>query len=153
MKAVFCDVDGVLNNAGTTKRSPSGYTGVSEDLIRNLKKIVDRTGAKIILSSDWRLIKDDPVHGKDYRYLVRKLLFVAHLKIYGHTADISWSRRGEEIRKYLDDHPGITEYAVLDDISFSDFRKYGLLDHFVHTDQDEGLTENDVERAIMILRG
>lgn len=101
MKIIFCDVDGVLNNARTTGRSPGGYKGVSDELIRKLKRIVEKTDARIVLSSDWRLVKDDPVHGKDYRYLTRKLLFVAGLKISDHTEDISWSRRGKEIRKYL----------------------------------------------------
>jgi hypothetical protein len=151
MKVIFCDVDGVLNNAWTDARSPGGYTGVSEELIRNLKKIVDETGARIVLSSDWRLIKDDPRQGKDYRYLARKLLFVGHLKIADHTDDISWSRRGEEIRKYLDDHPEITEYVILDDNFFSDFGKHK--NHFVHTDKNEGLTGRDVEKAIRILNG
>ena len=105
MKVIFCDVDGVLNNEKTRGHSPSGYTGVSNDLIRNLKKIVDQTDARIVLSSDWRLVKDDPEHGKDYRYLERKLLVVGHLSICDHTDDISWSKRGREICKYVEDHP------------------------------------------------
>lgn len=153
MKVIFCDVDGVLNNTRTSARSPGGYVGVSEELIRNLKKIVDATGARIVLSSDWRLVRKDPIRGKDYRYLVRKLLFAGHLKISGHTDDISWSRRGREIRKYLDDHPEVTGFVVLDDIPFTDFGKYNLLEHFVNTDNDEGLTQKDVEKAILILDG
>ena len=81
MKVIFCDVDGVLNNAVTKARSPSGYVGVSDQLILKLKAIVSKTGAAIVLSSDWRLVKDDPVHGKDYRYLARKLLFAGKMKI------------------------------------------------------------------------
>ena len=152
MKALFCDVDGVLNNSETRGHSPGGYTGVSDALIRNLKKIIDETGARIVLSSDWRLSKNDPVHGKDYRYLERKLLYTARLKISGQTDDISWSRRGKEIRQYLDEHPEITAYVILDDNPFSDFKKYNLQDHLVLTDWKEGLTEKDVERAVSILQ-
>ncbi len=153
MKVIFLDVDGVLNNRFTTARSPGGYVGVSEKLIRNVKKIADATGAKIVLSSDWRLLRDEPVRGKDYRYLARKLLFAGHLKISGYTDDITWSKRGREIRKYVDDHPEITEYVVLDDNPFRDFGKYGLPEHLVLTDSNLGLTDEDVCRAIRILQG
>lgn len=82
-----------------------------------------------------------------------ELLFTGRLRISGYTDDISWSRRGEEIRKYLDDHPEITEYVVLDDNSFRDFGKYDLPVHLVLTDPKLGLTEADVMRAIRILQG
>ena len=153
MKVIFCDVDGVLNNDVTKARSPSGFLGVSDILIRNLKKIVAETGAVIVLSSDWRLIRDDPRHGKDYRYLARKLRYVANLKISDHTADISWRFRGLEIRTYLDEHPQVTEYVVLDDLPFRDFQENGLLKNLVLTDSGEGLADADVERAVRILNG
>ena len=153
MKVIFCDVDGVLNNKKTQARSPSGYTGVSDGLIRNLQKITAETGAVIVLSSDWRLVKDDPSHGKDYRYLDRKLRFVGKMKIYDHTPDISWRERGHEIRRYLDEHPQVTDYVVLDDLPFRDFKDSGLLGNLVLTDHAEGLTDADVERAVKILRG
>ena len=153
MKVIFLDVDGVLNNADTKDRSPSGYKGVSGELIRNLREIVRKTGAQIILSSDWRLIRDDKVHGKDYRYLVRKLRFIGGLKLSGHTDDISWRYRGTEISKYLDDHPEIKEYVILDDLPFTDFYHKGHLEHLVLTDDKNGLTGKDIERAVRILQG
>ena len=153
MKAVFLDVDGVLNNAETIDRSPGGYTGVAANLIRNLRKIVHETGAVIVLSSDWRLVREDPVRGKDYRYLIRRLRFIGCLRIAGHTDDISWNRRGTEIRKYLDDHPEITEYVVLDDLPFRDFSACGLQRNLVLTDPGKGLTDSDVQHAIRILQG
>ena len=153
MKVIFCDVDGVLNNAETKAKSPSGYTGVSDELIQRLKRIVSETGAVIVLSSDWRLVKADPVHGKDYRYLVRRLRFVGHLRIEDHTDDIAWRYRGLEIRQYVDRHPQVTEFVVLDDLPFSDFPRHGLLGHLVLTDRKKGLTDSDVERAIRILKG
>ncbi len=153
MKAIFCDVDGVLNNPFTIGRSPSGYRGVSNRLMSNLRKIVAATGARIILSSDWRLLRNDPGRKKDYRYLVNKLRIVVSLDIDGHTDDIEWSKRGTEIRKYLKDHPEITEYVVLDDVPFRDFPTQGHLTHLVLTNDKLGLTQQDVDRAISILRG
>ena len=153
MKVIFCDVDGVLNNRGTTDRSPGGYRGVSNVLIHKLRRIVEATGAKIVLSSDWRLIRNIPGRKKDYRYLVRKLRIVCSLSIYDHTDDISWEMRGREILKYLKDHPEVTAYAVLDDIPFRDFSEGDLPAHLVLTDDRYGLTDKDVERAVRILQG
>ena len=153
MKVIFCDVDGVLNNDETTAISPNGYRGVSNELIRNLRNIVRETGAKIVLSSDWRLVRDDPEHSKDYRYLVRKLRFAGGLTIDGHTDDISWSKRGTEIKKYLQDHPEVTDYVILDDLPFRDFLFCRELRHLVLTDSRTGLTEEDVKRAVKILQG
>jgi len=48
MKVIFLDLDGVLVPAGQTPGIFDGY------LARNLKKIVEATGAEIVLSSDWR---------------------------------------------------------------------------------------------------
>lgn len=152
MKVIFLDVDGVLNNRYTAARSPGGYRGVSDELIRNVRKIVEETGARIVLSSDWRLIREDPERGKDYKYLARKLLFTGRIRIFGHTDDISWSKRGQEIRTYLDHHPQITEYVVLDDNPFRDFGPCGLKDHLILTDPNKGLTQKDVQRAICILK-
>ena len=153
MKVIFCDVDGVLNNESTSELTPNGYRGVSDKLIRNLRKIVDETGAKIVLSSDWRLLKDTPVNGKDYDYLVESLDKVSGLTLFDHTADISWSQRGAEIRKYLKDHPSITDFAVLDDILFLGFTDEDLIEHIVLTDAEEGLSDEDVLRAVKILQG
>ena len=54
-KIIFLDVDGVLNNVNTDDMNPSGYTGVSMKLVRNLAKIVERSAAKIVLTSDWKI--------------------------------------------------------------------------------------------------
>lgn len=153
MKVIFCDVDGVMNNKYSTERAPGGFTGVSEPLLRNLKKIVDETGAAIVLSSDWRLTKDDPEYSENYDYLAERLQTVAGFAIFGHTDDIRWSLRGDEIRKYLDDHPEVTDYVILDDIPFSSFGACNLGDHLILTNERKGLTEKDVHQAVEILNG
>ena len=153
MKVVFCDVDGVLNCESTKDASPNGYTGVSNRLVRNLKKIIDVTGADLVLSSDWRLVKDNLYNGKDYEYLVKKLRMIGGLEIKDHTIDISWNKRGLEIRTYLHDHPEVEEFVILDDLPFSDFGRNKLLENLVLTNSKYGLTAEDVKRAIRILQG
>lgn len=52
MKIIFLDIDGVLNVIG------QGYDeygqGFHPHLVENLKRIIDETGAKIVISSSWR---------------------------------------------------------------------------------------------------
>ena len=153
MKVIFCDVDGVLNTPYTKGRTPDGYRGVTNDLVRNLRKIVSATGAVIVLSSDWRLIRDDPKHRKSYYYLLRKLKFAGGLSIADHTEDIRWDRRGHEIRLFLEEHPEVTDFVILDDIPFGDFGVCGLLSNLVLTNPNKGLTSKDVDRAVRILQG
>ena len=45
MKVLFLDVDGVINIPA----------GMDPNLLENLRGVIETTGAKIVLSSDWRL--------------------------------------------------------------------------------------------------
>ena len=151
MKVIFCDVDGVLNNNETEERTPGGFRGISDALVEKLWKIADSCGAKIVISSDWRLLRYNPARKQDYDYLAEKLEAGGMPEISGHTDDISWKLRGTEIRKYLEDHPEITEYVILDDIPFADFADDELLPHLVLTDTRLGLSDEDVRKAVTIL--
>ena len=44
MKVLFLDVDGVINIPA----------GMDPNLLENLRGVIETTGAKIVLSSDWR---------------------------------------------------------------------------------------------------
>ena len=59
IKVIFLDVDGVLNSDRTARRTQSGYTFVDNRQMKNLKHIINMTGAKVVLSSDWRYDRDD----------------------------------------------------------------------------------------------
>lgn len=144
LKYLFLDVDGVLNYDNCKARAPSGCRGISDKKVKLLKQIIDATGAKIILSSDWRL--DD---GNDYQYLVKKLERES-LHIYDKTIDINWSKRGLEIEGWIDTHD-VDGYVILDDTNFPDFSRGKLRDHLVITDYQCGLSKSDVVIAIRIL--
>ena len=144
-KIIFLDVDGVLNSEYINARSPEGHVGVMDSKVKLLSKLVEETNADVVISSDWRLIKD-----ADYQYLINKLRYKGHIEIKGETPNLSWSHRGTEIKSYLDDHP-TDAWVVLDDIVFSDFEI--VEGHLVLTDPEFGLTEADVEKAKRILEG
>ena len=74
IKVIFLDVDGVLNSDRTARRTQSGYTFVDNRQMKNLKHIINMTGAKVVLSSDWRYDRDDPRYNGDYLELEAELL-------------------------------------------------------------------------------
>ena len=118
---LFLDVDGVLNSKTTVKRSPKGYTGIDDARVTLLAKAIKKFGgADIVLSSDWKNLKED---NEDYIYLLSKLKKEG-LTITGKTKD-SMNRRGAGILEYLNTHPEIKEYVILDDniFDFMDYKK------------------------------
>jgi hypothetical protein len=103
MKVIFLDIDGVLNCAKTRNPRKFPYV-VDRKLLRRLTRLLDRTRAKVVLTSSWRL---DPVG----------LLAAKHWGVpyIGVCPDKPRSPRRREILAWLADHPRVTRFAVLDD--------------------------------------
>ena len=53
MKVIFLDIDGVLNSKNTPNPRKLPYI-VDRRLLARFKRLLDRTGAKVVLSSTWR---------------------------------------------------------------------------------------------------
>ena len=131
---VFLDVDGTLIDYETKlpdsarkavdQARANGHkvyicTGCSKEILANA--IEKCGGGEIILSSDWKNLDKDH---DDYKYLVSKLA-QCNLKISGHTTDRALER-GKGIKEYLELHPEIEEYVILDDYTF-EFEHYKKL--------------------------
>ena len=54
MRVIFLDVDGVLNCRHTRTRTSDGWCFVDDYLVRRLRELVVRSGARLVLSSTWR---------------------------------------------------------------------------------------------------
>lgn len=161
-KVIFLDIDGVLN-CSTSKSycvEDGGRVikGVDSDKVKRLAKIIEVTGAEIVLSSDWKdgwskyYTSSKPSHAK---YLDNHLYKKGRLTIKDKTPSThkgSWFR-GEEILAYLRSHQDVENYVILDDTFFEDFSIKEISEHLVLTDYKVGLTDADVEKAIRILGG
>jgi hypothetical protein len=103
MKVIFLDIDGVLNCDKTRNPRKFPYV-VDKKLLGRLSKLLDRTNAKVVLSSSWRL---DPVG----------ILAAKHWRIpfWGICPDLPKSARCKEVLTWLAAHPRVTRYAVIDD--------------------------------------
>lgn len=157
MKVIFLDVDGVLNSEVSREQERNNFDNwmeheVSDMHINNLKKIVDATGAQIVLSSSWRF--DHPkATGRDFiadplmKILDRKLKAVG-LDIIDVTPDLRGKIRGAEIQDWLDRHSEVERFVILDDdVDMMEEQK----PFFVNTTFKNGLTEEMANKAIEIL--
>lgn len=128
MKVIFLDIDGVLNTSQTFVDIHNEYieTGVRRieiDLKRLnlLKKIVDQTGAVIVLSSSWRSFgkmecgKYTPLNEKMASLI--KLFNEYGLSIYDVTPKDANGIRQNEIEAWLK-NKNIENFIVIDDESF-----------------------------------
>ena len=149
--------DGVLNCIESKSRC-RGCIGIDDDKVERLKRIVEATGAKIVLTSTWKKdwirdpsLKDEQNEYGNYleRKLRRENLFILDKT----TDEKSLSDRGEGIFNYLRSHK-VDQWIALDDEIFHDFEDYGVMDHLVKTsfyDENGGLQDEDVELATNLL--
>ena len=143
MKVIFLDFDGVITIP------PKWY--LQANLIKNVKKIVDATEAKIIVSSSWRMdtVEEtvDTIIGRTKRCPRNKMLYWLIDNIYDVTHTYK-GLRGQEIKDWLDEHDDVDNYVIIDDDNdFYDEQLY----HFVQTNYEDGLTEVETKRAIKVL--
>lgn len=151
-KIIFLDIDGVLNDGQTDERAPSGCIGIDYPKVNLLKHIIDCTGAQVVLSSSWKEeFLDGELTTEDGMYLVEQLA-----QVFVELEDITVpgkasAYRGSEIRNWLDRHPDVDRWVVIDDDVFCDFEACGIFSHFVKTDYSYGLTWSLCDQAISIL--
>ena len=139
MKIIFLDVDGVLNSV----RDYYSVDLVTDSHFELLKELIDRTGAKIVLSSSWRMGLS--IRGKLVQRLAEYGLEICDITPVLHFAE---RKRGDEIRAWLDKHEDVTNFVILDDESdMCEFTKINL----VKTDTNFGLKRKHVEKAVEIL--
>jgi hypothetical protein len=100
-KLIFLDCDGVINKSGSDP--------IDDGLMDNLSRIVEETGAKIVISSTWRLYQD-------FHNGIRLALQERGIDVVGATPEIHDAQRHEEISQWLEaTNPSEFKYAVIDD--------------------------------------
>ena len=164
-KIIFLDIDGVI---ATPESIIDGEWGLVDSKQLLLKRILDETGAEIVLSSSWRLhtveetkeymsekgfLFSDKIVGvtiRAYQYIDRS--HKIHLSIPRGVEIQQWidtnihSDNGKNfIRKKLNVH---YNYVIIDDDTDM---LYTQRNNFVNTNSEDGLCNSDVRQAISIL--
>ena len=146
-KIVFVDVDGVLNTAFTERRIYC-YTFVDTRKVLRLRDIVERTGAKIVLTSTWR-IADTPIGEMCYDALKAEFERVRCPVWEDATPVLPGAKRWQEINAWLLLHGEVDNFVILDDWGEEEFRP--MINHLVRTDPFKGLIKERAELAIQML--
>lgn len=175
-RVIFLDIDGVLLAAGSLETifidgapMPVRARLVDHDFnaaaMTNLRSIVMKTGASIVLSSEWRRtdsMKDSigmALRARDLPQLRSCTpVFKPRPELMQQDPGIVWcERRAREIGRWLRENPDVKSWVALDDLDFNwadSARECGtpLIKHrSVHTDAQRCLTAEDSTEAIRIL--
>ena len=165
-KVIFLDIDGVLNDDG--ERKADGEI-ICEEYVWNLKEIVNKTNAEIILSSSWRYgamgyaRSGFSEESKGMSELLR-LFDKYDLKIAGITPMIRNGPDGRplEIRTWLSRRPEVSGFVILDDETFWNWKwltPFVVTTSYLKADKNDkemkrrvcGLERRDAYEAIEIL--
>ena len=149
MKVIFLDFDGVLNSSKYLLSCEAYGVAIDPSRMVLLKQIVDATNAEIVLSTSWREHwSEDYMNCDCTGVLINSIFSTYGLKIFDKTPEMH-ERREIEIKSWLNMHPEVEKFVVLDDRFLSaDF----LNGHFIKTSNYfDGLDETDAQKAIDIL--
>lgn len=161
-KIIFLDIDGVLN----VMMPDVDYFGqcFHKHFEDNLKWIIDNTGAKIVISSTWRMDGLDRMREMwKYRNLAGEVIDITPTVVdvveRGTCEFYDLVDRGYEIQQWIDDHKDqIESYCIIDDDNDmlpsqqNNFvRTSDNIDHPDCVDIGYGLTRKCAEKVIKIL--
>ena len=152
MKIIFLDFDGVmdteyydhiLSEAGKPISDEYGLL-FDPECVKNLKYIIDNTGADIVVSSTW----------KDYMSYKEILDMWKYRGLPGFVTDVTpptvEHQRGDEIDEWLKECSTECSYVIIDDLDACNFNEHQI-SRLLIVNPFFGLDEYTAERAIRIL--
>ncbi len=145
MKIIFVDIEGVLINLGSQRLGDQADPAC----VARLNRLAAETQAALVVSSTWRSQDQGEITGLLQGWGVTA-------PVAGVTDDLSYLdltapigiRRGDEIGQWLDEHPEVDDFVILDD----DDDMGSLRPYLVQTETDLGLTDDQATRAALLLR-
>ena len=149
-KVIFLDIDGVLNTKWwytqidrNTPKDKYGYT-FDPRSVANLKKIIDETGADIVISSSW---KSFGLTELEEMWQDRGLP--------GFVIDVTptpaiRNNRGDEIDAWLEECRTECQYVIIDDLDAYNFNEHQI-PRLLVVNPFNGLDEDTAKRAIDLL--
>lgn len=166
IKVIFLDIDGVLTTIKSSickgkplpdffYRSRSKWDCLDKDCIERLNQITSKGGAKIVISSTWRLPcknEDDFKCLTDYLHsqgivgdiISKTPVHATQFNIRGRDG------RGAEIKEWLNTigkELNVENFVILDDCEDMG----DIIDHLVLTSHKTGIIEKSVNAAIQML--
>lgn len=147
-KTIFLDFDGVINNSLRWNLVPVPDHPFDKPLVSNINSVIQNTGAKIVVSSDWRI----GVSMNDIKDLLKHAGFIG--KIVGATPNTfvghdvsSQKQRVIQINSWLSNFK-VNRWIAIDDMDLP-----LNPNNFVKTNPIFGFTDDDAAKAIRLLNG
>lgn len=163
MKVIFLDFDGVLNSEQSKvfwqnlkdqdtweKEMQVSSGGILEQIamefcpiaLSNLEELIRRNaGVKIVISSSWRSSRSVSELKEIFKSRIISSTIIDKTESFSNV-------RGEEIQKWINEHPYIEKYVILDDErNMLDSQK----DNFINTSMLHGFQYGDMLWADRIL--
>ena len=164
MKILFVDIDGVLNTEQFQVERVKKFGRInSQDLyfqpscVKHLKRIIDETGCKIVISSTWRTSErrmgaietNFVIHNIDPSVIIGKTPNFIYTSLFSDGSE--YVCRGSEIKAWIKNNDkvnfNIDKIVIIDDDSdMSD-----LKDRLIQTSWKNGLTRKLADKAIRML--
>ena len=184
MKVIFLDHDGVIclhDNWGSRLKKQKEWGGrklsmglneipleyrfdnFDKKAIEVLNEILEKTGAEIVVSSDWKRWATVEEMGQYYESqgIIKKPIGITTKSLpqgldYFHRNTELEETRSYEILEWLKSHPEVTHWVAVDDLNMSE--RFGEisgnyqwgLKNFVHTPKsNEGIKQSGVKEKIL----
>lgn len=153
MQVIFLDVDGVLNihsqsYYSLSLRADGSSLWMERHLVHRLNYLIKTTGADVVISSSWRGDMEDlkaQLEKEEFKYWDKVIGATGYKDKY----------RGDQIQSYLNNHPEITRFVVLEDepedvcgAKCSTIAE----ENVVFVDMENGLSHKDILKAKHILQ-
>lgn len=112
MNVIFFDIDGVLNHT-------KAKSLIDWDIVQRLKQLAQDFNAKLVMSSSWKDVLINPVlYNEPDKAFVYNLIEELGDLFIGHTPDVDDDCREIEVQQWLDEHPEVDNFVILDDLDF-----------------------------------
>lgn len=143
MNIVFLDYDGVVNSLMFQPDKENPYFNFPHhnkvnnyQAVKWLERLCKEFDAKIVVTSTWRL-------GDNYKECLYNGGLSREIEILGKTDNFG-VKRIDEINRWLNEHPNVNRYVILDDERIKS-------KHAVKTETYNGFLWSDYEKAKLIL--
>ena len=145
VKIIFTDIDGVLNSSYYNKINGGNISAIDEKNVKNLKKIVDICGAKVVIVS-----RANAFLGREFDKQRVDEIKRCGVEPIDSIRDIELQdSKAPAIKRWLAKHPDVINYVVIDDCA-SDF-KQAFGSRFIYIKGKHGLSYKTANDAIRVL--
>lgn len=121
------------------------YYDWDQESVDNLKLLLNKTNAVIVLSSTWRRLKTIDTLKNYFRIHDLDSFLVDFTPV------MDGASRSVEIETYLNHHPEIGNFLILDDVDFKFSDKFP--NHFVNTGRENRFIDEYLNKSLEILTG